>query len=56
MEGAELEVLKTFDFKAVTVDVVCIEQDGGNPETGVVETRGLRRALLIATCTSHPKR
>jgi FkbM family methyltransferase len=32
VEGAELEVLKTFDFKAITVDVVCIEQDGGNPE------------------------
>jgi len=32
VEGAELEVLKTFDFNAVTVDVVCIEQDGGNPQ------------------------
>jgi hypothetical protein len=31
VEGAELEVLKTFDFRAITVDVVCIEQDGGNP-------------------------
>jgi FkbM family methyltransferase len=31
VEGAELEVLRTFDFTRVTVDIVCVELDEGNP-------------------------
>jgi hypothetical protein len=30
LEGAELEALKTFDFVAVTVDVIVVELDGGD--------------------------
>ena len=30
MEGAELEALKTFDFAAVSVDVMVVELDGGD--------------------------
>jgi hypothetical protein len=31
MEGAEMEALNTFDFSAVTVDVIAVELDGSNP-------------------------
>lgn len=31
VEGAELQVLQTFDFDAVTINVVCIEADGHDP-------------------------
>ena len=31
VEGAELEVLQTMDFTALHVNVLVIEQDGGNP-------------------------
>jgi len=32
LEGAELEALKTFDFIAVTVDVIVVELDGGDEQ------------------------
>ena len=31
VEGAELQVLQTFDFDAVAINVVCIEADGHDP-------------------------
>lgn len=31
VEGAELQVLQTFDFSSVRINVVCIEADGHDP-------------------------
>ncbi len=43
VEGAELEVLRTFDFTRVSVNVVCAELDEGNPAKD-----NAVRALLLA--------
>ena len=32
VEGAELEVLQTLDFTSLHVDVICVEQDGSDPD------------------------
>ena len=42
VEGAELEVLKTVDFSAVRINVIVVEQDGGNPE----KEEAVRQLLL----------
>lgn len=59
VEGAELEVLKTFDFSAVTVDVVCIENDGGNPKKdaavrALMEKEGFVIDLQNQVCVGRP--
>jgi hypothetical protein len=59
VEGAELEVLKTFDFSAVTVDVVCIEQDGGNPKKdaavrALMEKEGFVIDMQNQVCVGRP--
>jgi len=40
-DGGELAILMTIDFSAVHIDVLCVEQDGTNPEKD-----GLVRQLL----------
>lgn len=42
VEGAELEVLRGFDFDRVTVDVIAVEADGGNPEKDAAVVAYLR--------------
>ena len=42
VEGAELEVLKTVDFSAVRINVIVVEQDGGDPE----KEEAVRQLLL----------
>ena len=42
VEGAELDVLKTVDFSAVRINVIMVEQDGGDPE----KEEAVRQLLL----------
>ena len=42
VEGAELEVLQTVDFSAVRINVIVVEQDGGDPE----KEEAVRQLLL----------
>ena len=42
VEGAELEVLKTVDFSAVRINVIVVEQDGGNTK----KEEAVRQLLL----------
>lgn len=48
MEGAELEALKTFDFAAVSVDVIVVELDGGDePKDNAVRQHLLASGFVL---------
>ncbi len=49
LEGAELEALKTFDFSAVSVDVIVVELDGGDE----VKDQAVREHLLASGFELH---
>ena len=49
LEGAELEALKTFDFSAVSVDVIVVELDGGDE----AKDQAVREHLLASGFELH---